>query len=95
MDILYDDIVGNTLGFYNWTPEKDLKPTKTQPKGTTPEIDEVICFMLTLDEKGQRSMLDFIRGAKFMQSAMSSSQTPPQALHIPEGGPVPAACPAP
>lgn len=42
-----------------------------------PQIDTVREFLCTLDPSGQRSLLDFIQGAKFMQSLMVS-QSPAQ-----------------
>lgn len=37
-----------------------------------PQMDEVREFLDTLDQDGQRSLLDFFQGAKFMQSLMTS-----------------------
>lgn len=37
-----------------------------------PQLDEVREFLDTLDQEGQRSLLDFFQGAKFMQGLMMS-----------------------
>lgn len=37
-----------------------------------PQMDAVREFMSTLDQNGQRSLLDFFQGAKFMQNLMTA-----------------------
>lgn len=39
-----------------------------------PQMDDVRKFLDTLDRDGQRSLLDFFQGARFMQSLMLSLQ---------------------
>ena len=37
-----------------------------------PQLDAVREFMNTLDQDGQRSLLDFFQGSRFMQGLMTS-----------------------
>jgi len=37
-----------------------------------PQVDGVREFLDTLDQNGQRSLLDFIQGARFMQSLITA-----------------------
>lgn len=43
-----------------------------------PQLDEVREFMSTLDPDGEKSLLDFFYGAKFMQSLMFAQAQPRQ-----------------
>ena len=44
------------------------------PSDSKPKADEMLAFLDTLDQSGQRSLLDFFQGARFMQSLMTKTQ---------------------
>ncbi|WP_297311594.1 hypothetical protein [uncultured Oscillibacter sp.] len=44
------------------------------PSDSKPKADEMLAFLDTLDQSGQRSLLDFFQGARFMQSLMTNTQ---------------------
>ncbi|MCI9507663.1 MAG: hypothetical protein HFF62_14030 [Oscillospiraceae bacterium] len=46
------------------------------PSDSKPKADEMLAFLDTLDQNGQRSLLDFFQGAKFMQNLMLAAQPP-------------------
>ena len=46
------------------------------PSDSKPKADEMLAFLDTLDQSGQRSLLDFFQGARFMQSLMLAAQAP-------------------
>lgn len=46
------------------------------PSGSKPEADEVLEFLDTLNQDGQRSLLDFFQGAKFMRNLLLTTQPP-------------------
>lgn len=48
------------------------------PAESKPQMDEVREFMATLDQDGQRSLLDFFQGARFMQGLMIARFTSEQ-----------------
>ena len=45
------------------------------PSDSKPKADEMLAFLDTLDQSGQRSLLDFFQGARFMQSLMTNTQS--------------------